>query len=82
MANPSLPFYLRWLAAQVTELTRVESCAADVRKVRQARFATAVRLLENVDAAGLRTILHYLPAWVKCACSLGPRLLCCAALWT
>ena len=35
--------------------------------MRQARFATAVRLLENVDAAGLRTILHYLPAWVKLA---------------
>ena len=39
--------------------------AADIRKVRQARFATAVRLLENVDAAGLRVLLHNLPAWIR-----------------
>ncbi|KAK9806549.1 hypothetical protein WJX73_010111 [Symbiochloris irregularis] len=38
---------------------------AGVKKLRQARFATAVRLLTELDEDGLKFCVKFLPAWVK-----------------
>lgn len=40
-------------------------CCAGVKKLRQARFATAVRLLTELDEDGLKFCVNFLPAWVK-----------------
>ena len=50
-------------------LTRA-SPSAGVKKLRRARFAAAVKLLTDIDEDGLKTLFHFLPAWVKVCCLL------------
>lgn len=40
-------------------------CAAGVKKLRRARFTAAVKLLTDLDEEGLKTLINFLPAWVK-----------------
>lgn len=38
---------------------------AGLQKVKRARFAASVRLLEDLDEAGVQYLLHHLPAWLQ-----------------
>lgn len=60
---------------------RLSVCACSgVKKLRRARFAAAVRSLADMDEEGLKTVVRFLPAWVKVSSSDGYVCIACFML--